>query len=34
VHHRDGEPEGEAGRLEVSVQPLALAIVGARANGE
>ena len=27
VHHRDGEPEGEAGRLEVSVQPLALSIL-------
>ena len=27
VHHRDGEPEGEAVRLEVSVQPLALAIL-------
>jgi diacylglycerol kinase (ATP) len=27
VHHRDGEPEGEAGRLEVSIQPLALAIL-------
>ena len=27
VHHRDGEPEGDAARLEVSVQPLALAIL-------
>ena len=27
VHHRDGEPEDEAGRLEVSVQPLGLAIL-------
>ena len=27
VHHRDGEPEGEATRLEVSVQPLALSIL-------
>jgi diacylglycerol kinase (ATP) len=27
VHHRDGEPEGESGRLEVTVQPLALAIL-------
>jgi YegS/Rv2252/BmrU family lipid kinase len=27
VHHRDGEPEDASGRLEVSVQPLALAIL-------
>ena len=27
VHHRDGEPEGESDRLEVSIQPLALAIL-------
>jgi YegS/Rv2252/BmrU family lipid kinase len=27
VHHRDGEPEDEGGRLEVSVQPLALGIL-------
>lgn len=27
VHHRDGEPEEASGRLEVSVQPLALTIL-------
>lgn len=26
-HHRDGEPEGGSGRVEVTVQPLALAIL-------
>ncbi len=34
VHHRDGEPEGEAGRLEVSVQPLALSILVPAATAE
>jgi diacylglycerol kinase (ATP) len=34
VHHRDGEPEGEADRLEVSVQPLALSILVPAATAE
>jgi diacylglycerol kinase (ATP) len=34
VHHRDGEPEDAGDRLEVSVQPLALAILVPKATAD